>query len=88
MQVLGDRIFLKKQEIVEEVIDNGSVILAVQPTKVKRHIYEGKVIFVGDDVKKVNVDSKILYDIRGAQTIKVEEEEYTVITTSNVIAIL
>ncbi len=85
---VGDRLLVKA--VKEEEITKSGIVLPESVSKEKRT--EGEIIAIGSGEKisqlKLKVGQKILYSKYGGDEIKIDEEEYKIISHEDVLAII
>lgn len=91
LKPLGDRVVVKPEE-KEQTTKSGIVL----PDTAKEKPQEGKVVAVGtgkyEDGKKidleVSVGDKVVYSKYGGTEIKVDEEEYLILSERDILAVI
>lgn len=85
IKVIKDRILVHKEDAVQK----GSFVVDSYNTETQ---YKGKVLQVGrgtkDESMEVKIGDTVIFHKNGCYRIEVEDEEYYVLTQSQVIAIL
>lgn len=80
---LGKRVLIK--QIDEKEISENGIILTTM-TKEKSNI--GKVVQIGDDVDKVNIDDKVIFQNYAGSNIKYLGEEYLIFNEDEILAVI
>lgn len=94
LQPLGDRVLVKPQEVEDKKSPGGIII---PDTAQKEKPERGRVVAVGlgkrgDDGKlvpvSVKVGDKVMFSKYGYDEIKIDDEEYYIISESNILGII